>query len=136
MTEDLQAFLDKAKESLQASKLLAANQMYDFAGSRAYYTMFYIAEALLWQQGLSFSSHGAIIAAFGRELAKPGLVPTEFHRYLIDAQDKRTQADYGIDQEAKLTSEDVQALIQQSEYMIAWAEQHFGHPNHESPPPP
>ncbi|MFH7241613.1 MAG: HEPN domain-containing protein [Spirulina sp.] len=130
MTEDLQAFLDKAKESLQASKLLAANQMYDFAGSRAYYTMFYIAEALLWQQGLSFSSHGAVIAAFGRELAKPGLVPTEFHRSLIDAQDKRTQADYGIDQEAKLTSDNAQDLIQQSERMVEWAERHFGNPNY------
>lgn len=129
MTEDLQAFLNKAKESLQASKLLAANQMYDFAGSRAYYTMFYIAEALLWQQGLSFSSHSAVIAVFGRELAKPGFVPTEFHRYLIDAQDKRTQADYGIDQEAKLTSEDAQDLIQQSERMVEWAERHFGNPN-------
>ena len=37
MTANLSAFIDKAKESLAASKLLADNGLYDFAGSRAYY---------------------------------------------------------------------------------------------------
>ena len=83
MTANLSAFIDKAKESLAASKLLADNRLYDFAGSRAYYTMFYIAEAFLWQKGLSFSSHSAVISAFGKEIAKPGLVPVEFHRYWV-----------------------------------------------------
>ena len=122
MTAELSAYIDKAKESLTASKLLADNGLYDFAGARAYYTMFYIAEAFLWQKGLSFSSHAAVIAAFGRDLAKPGLVPVEFHRYLIDAQDKRTQADYGIDDATMLTQADVQTLINQSERFIQLAE--------------
>ena len=125
MTEELQNFVNKARSSLKASKLLEANQLYDFAGARAYYTMFYIAEALLWQRGLSFSSHSAVIAAFGKEIVRPGLAPTEFHRYLIDAHDKRTQADYGIDQDARLSPEDVQRLIEQSERMIEWAEQYL-----------
>jgi uncharacterized protein (UPF0332 family) len=56
--------------------------------------MFYIAEAFLWQQGFTFSSHAAVISCFGKEVAKKGIVPLEFHRYLIDAQDKRTQGDY------------------------------------------
>ena len=122
MTTELSAYVDKAKESLTASKLLADNGLYDFAGSRAYYTMFYIAEAFLWKKGLSFSSHAAVIAAFGRELAKPGIVPVEFHRYLIDAQDKRTQADYDIDDDTILTQSDVQTLISQSEQFIQLAE--------------
>ncbi len=122
MKPDLAAFISKAKESLAASKLLSANQLYDFAGSRAYYTMFYIAEAFLWKQGLSFSSHGAVIAGFGKEVAKKGLVPIEFHRYLIDAQDKRTQGDYNIEDEVKLGKEDVEILIQQSEQFIQQAE--------------
>lgn len=126
MNPDLAAFISKAKESLVASKLLAANQLYDFAGSRAYYTMFYIAEAFLWQQGLSFSSHAAVIAGFGKEIAKKGLVPIELHRYLIDAQDKRTQGDYNIEDEVKLSQEDVDCLIQQSEQFIQQAEEMLG----------
>lgn len=125
MKEKLQDFINKAKSSLSASKLLEANQMYDFAGSRAYYTMFYIAEAYLWEKGLSFSSHSAVIAAFGKEIVKPGLVPVEFHRYLIDAQEKRTQADYEIDQNISLGPKDIQILIQQSERMIHWAERNL-----------
>jgi uncharacterized protein (UPF0332 family) len=122
MTSQLQFFIDKAKESLAASKLLEENQLYDFAGARAYYTMFYIAEAFLWREGLSFSSHSAVISAFGREIARKGIVPIEFHRYLIDAQDKRTQGDYNIDDDIKLNREDVEQLIQQSEQFIQFAE--------------
>ncbi|MGF1461279.1 MAG: hypothetical protein ACFBSG_19905 [Leptolyngbyaceae cyanobacterium] len=57
--------------------------MHDFAASRANYTMFYIAEAFLWHKGLSFSSHAAVVSAFGREIAKPEIVPIQFHRYLL-----------------------------------------------------
>ena len=122
MTPRLSGYVDKAKESLAASKLLADNQMYNFAASRAYYTMVYIAEAFLWQKELSFSSDAAVISAFGKEIAKPGFVPTEFHRYLIDAQDKRTQADYDVE-ELSLTRAEVQTLISQSEKFIQEAEQ-------------
>ena len=36
-----------------------------------------------------------MIAAFGRRFAHTGVVPAEFHRYLIDGQDMRTIGDYG-----------------------------------------
>jgi len=122
MSFEVQAFIAKAQDSLAASKLLTANGLHDFAASRAYYTMFYIAEAFLWDRGLSFSSHAAVVSAFGREIAKPEIVPVQFHRYLLDAQDKRTQADYEIDADAKLMAEDVQQLIEQSEQFIQLAE--------------
>jgi uncharacterized protein (UPF0332 family) len=89
------ALLKKARDSLRGAKLLAEDGLYDFAASRAYYTMFYVAEALLLGKGLSFSKHTAVIAAFGRRFARPGVVPAEFHRYLIDGQDMRTVGDYG-----------------------------------------
>jgi uncharacterized protein (UPF0332 family) len=84
--------------------------------------MFYIAEAFLWEKGLSFSSHSAVIGAFGREIAKTGIVPAELHRYLIDAQDKRTQGDYGIDDDVQLSADDVKILILQSQKFIEIAE--------------
>jgi len=34
------ALLRKAAESLRAAELLATNELFDFAASRAYYTMF------------------------------------------------------------------------------------------------
>lgn len=56
--------------------------------------MFYVAEALLLGERLSFSRHAAVIAAFGQRFANTGIVPIEFHRYLIDGQDMRTIGDY------------------------------------------
>ncbi|MCU0547094.1 MAG: HEPN domain-containing protein [Oscillatoriaceae cyanobacterium Prado104] len=97
MTPEQTALLIKASESLRAAKLLAANALADFAASRAYYTMFYVAEAFLLGEDLAFSSHAAVISAFGREFARTGRVPVEFHRYLIDAQDIRNRGDYNID---------------------------------------
>lgn len=66
MTPEQAALLKKARDSLRGAKLLAGDELYDFAASRAYYTMFYVAEALLLGEGLSFSKHSAVIAAFGR----------------------------------------------------------------------
>lgn len=122
MKSETALFVEKAKESLAASKLLAANNLYDFAASRAYYTMFYIAEAFLWEKDLSFSSHSAVISNFGKAIARPGIVPIELHRYLIDAQDKRTQGDYSIDQSTRLNEAEVQELIRQSEQFIQLAD--------------
>jgi uncharacterized protein (UPF0332 family) len=45
MKLEVYKLIGKAKESLIASEILAQNKLYNFAGSRAYYTMFYIAEA-------------------------------------------------------------------------------------------
>jgi uncharacterized protein (UPF0332 family) len=56
--------------------------------------MFYAAEAALLAEDLSFSSHSAVIAAFGRRFAATEHVPRALHRYLIEAQDARHVGDY------------------------------------------
>jgi uncharacterized protein (UPF0332 family) len=96
MTPDQAALLRKAHSSLHAAKLLAGEKLFDFSVSRAYYTMFYVAEALLLGQNRSFSKHSAVLAAFGEHLTKPGLVPSQFHRYLLDGEDSRHVGDYDL----------------------------------------
>ncbi|WP_083993504.1 HEPN domain-containing protein [Picosynechococcus sp. PCC 8807] len=90
-----QNLMSKATESLEATKLLRDNQYFDYSVSRAYYTIFYLAEAFLEGEAKTFSSHAAVISAFGRDFAKLGKVPREFHRFLIDAQSLRQTGDYG-----------------------------------------
>jgi uncharacterized protein (UPF0332 family) len=102
----------KAQESLDAARLLAQQEHTEFAASRAYYTMFYLAQALLLKKGLSFSSHAAVIANFGKEYAKTGELDSRFHRNLILAQSERNVGDYGI-------GETVNA--QDAEKVIGWA---------------
>lgn len=73
---------------------MLADQGYtDFAASRIYYTMFYTAEALLLYRGLSYSSHSAVLAAYGKEYSKTSELDPKFHKYLIAAQDDRSQGD-------------------------------------------
>jgi uncharacterized protein (UPF0332 family)/predicted nucleotidyltransferase len=95
MTPHQLMLLRKAVDSLNAAKLLADQGYYDFAASRAYYTMFYGASALLLGEGFTFSKHSTVIALFGQHFAKTGRVPVEFHQYLIEAMKVRPAGDYG-----------------------------------------
>jgi uncharacterized protein (UPF0332 family) len=95
-TEDIQALIDKAKESLEVAQDILQSGHEGFAASRAYYAMFYVAQALLLELGQSYSKHSMVISAFGREFSKPGLLDPKFHRWLIDAQDLRNMGDYGV----------------------------------------
>ncbi len=69
----------------------------DFAAGRAYYAMFYAAEAALANTELQFRKHSGVHAAFGEHLAKPGLLDAKFHRWLLDAFDKRILGDYSYE---------------------------------------
>ena len=116
MTQDQELLLKKSRDSLHAARILLQEEMYDFSASRSYYAMFYAAQALLLSKELSFSKHSAVIAAFGREFAKPGIVPVELHRYLIEAQEDRNVGDYGIG--PGITQEEAQEQIARAEELI------------------
>lgn len=124
MTDEQQSLLLKAQQSLEAAKLLLTNNFPDYATSRAYYTMFYIAEAFLEGEGLSFSKHSAVISAFGREFAKPQRIPSDFHRFLIEAQELRTAGDYG--QPNAVTIDQAAEQIDPAEQFLAIAIQAIG----------
>ena len=55
MNKEQEFLVQKAQDSLRAAKILAGENLPDFAASRAYYAMFYIAEAFLVGENLSFS---------------------------------------------------------------------------------
>lgn len=109
MNPEVKALLEKAKRSQKVAAKLFKDGDVDFAASRAYYSLFYIAEALLLSRGLSFSSHSAVIANFGKEFAKTGLLNAKFHHYLTESQDRRNIGDYSI--LAEVTKEQVREML-------------------------
>ena len=121
MNANQQGLLTKARRSLAAARRLAADGDLDFAVSRAYYAMFYTAQAFLLGRGLRFSKHSAVIAAFGREFAKDDESLREFHHGIVEAQDARNAGDYQI--ELILAEEDVQAHLDRTDRFIRLAEQ-------------
>lgn len=124
MNDEQQKLLLKAQQSLEAAKLLLRNEYADYATSRAYYAMFYIASAFLEGERLTFSKHSAVIAAFGRAFAKPQRIPPEFHRYLIEAQELRTAGDYG--QLNAITIDQATEQIDRAEQFLAIAIREIG----------
>jgi uncharacterized protein (UPF0332 family) len=123
MKPQTQALLQKSERALRvAGRLLAEGDM-DFAAGRAYYAMFYAAEALLFEQGLTFSKHAGVHAAFGEHFAKTGRLDPKYHRYLLDAFAKRLQGDYGF--EAIPTPEETRELVAQAAEFLAVAQTHL-----------
>ena len=59
----IQRLLDLADESHKATKMMIDGSFVRFSAAQSYYTMFYLAEALLLSKGLTFSSYSAVIAA-------------------------------------------------------------------------
>ena len=114
MKPETKALLEKAGKSLEAAEILYRDGFLDFAASRAYYSLFYIAQAFLIEDDLSYSSQAAVISAFGKYYAKTGKVNARFHRYLLDAQDIRNVGDYGIG--SGVTAEQVSDIL-------AWAKE-------------
>jgi uncharacterized protein (UPF0332 family) len=87
--EEIKGMMAKARRYLDSAKLLSQAGDFDFAVSRLYYAMFYGAEALLLALGKAFSSHRAVMTAFGEHFIKSGLLPKEMHHWLHRAFEKR-----------------------------------------------
>ena len=92
--EEITALLSKSRESISAAKLLLSKEHCGFAAGRAYYAMFYVAEALLLSKGLTFSKHSGVISAMGEHFVKKGIIEHKFHRYILDAYEYREIGDY------------------------------------------
>lgn len=119
MNEVQQKVLEKAQKSIEVAKQINDTGYPEFAVSRAYYTMFYVASAFLEESDLSYGKHSAIIAAFGQYFAKTERVPKIYHRYLIEAEKLRKAADYNLD--IQISIDEASQLIQQAEDMLSFA---------------
>ncbi len=103
MNEYTQKLIDKALDAIEGAELLLDHGKTDLAAGRAYYALFYIAEALLNEKGLQFSKHGDVIGAYGREFSKTKLLDPKFHRWLRIGFDTRLVSDYHVDTNIEAT---------------------------------
>ncbi len=121
MIPEQEELVVKAKESLKAAKILIQNDLYDFAISRSYYSMFYISEAFLLGENLTFSKHSAVISAIGSKFVKTGKIPAVFHKNLTNAFNKRSSGDYETD--TGFTEKDALDQIIKAEEFINFAQE-------------
>jgi len=121
--QDIASLLQMAKESLEVAEDLFKSKHYGFSASRSYYAMFYTAEAILLTKDLSFSSHKAIISAFGKEYVKSGLLPQSLHQYLRNAYNLRQMGDYGFI--GAVSENKAKVLIEQTKNFIDSVEEYL-----------
>ena len=92
MTAEQLALVQKAERSIRGARVLMEDGLHEFAVSRAYSAMFYLAEALLLGEGLAFSKHSAVIAAFGQHFAKSGRLPRSSTPIFVRLRTSETSA--------------------------------------------
>jgi uncharacterized protein (UPF0332 family) len=112
MRNQISAWLDKARESQNASEFLLKGGHSSIAASQVFYTMFYIAKALLLSKDLDFSRESRVISAFGKEFKKLDMSGNDFHKNLIAARAIRDGNDFELD--CEVDEQSARQLIQQS----------------------
>ncbi len=101
--------LEKAARFIQSAELLFEDGDIDSAASRLYYAMFFVAEALLENLGLSFASHHAVLSAYGQHFAKTRELAPHYHQALLTAFSQRQLGDYQPN--SGLQPEDIALLL-------------------------
>jgi uncharacterized protein (UPF0332 family) len=116
MNKEIKALISKSKRAHKAAERLLAEGDYDFAASRAYYAMFYIAEALFLSRSLVTSKHSALLSLFYEHFVKTGEIDKSLHQDLHQAFELRQQGDYWA--EPDLSEEMVGDLLKRASNFI------------------
>ena len=81
--------IERAREDLDAARLLYDAGNYRIANNRAYYAIFHAMRAVLVFDNFDSSKHSGVIAEFRRRYIKEGTFPTEISKMTI-----RNASDY------------------------------------------
>ena len=89
------SLMHKAQESFEVARQLCQQEHLDFAAGRAYYAMYYLAEAALLEKDQAFSSHRSLHSGFFQEFTRTGIVDRVHHQSLVRGFELRQAGDYG-----------------------------------------
>ncbi|SFG89089.1 Uncharacterized protein, contains HEPN domain, UPF0332 family [Desulfotomaculum arcticum] len=109
-------------------RLLVAQQLFDLghymdAASKSYYAIFQAARAVLATIELDSRKHSGVISLFNLHFVKTGILPKEFRKIIISAQDLRLASDY--DDFYIVSRKDAEQSLQNARTFIAGIEQYL-----------
>ncbi len=119
MKDDVALHLARAKSDLEAARALTGAGFHAQAVSRAYYAVFYAAEAALLRLGETRSKHAGVIAAFGKRVVKEGGLEREIGAILHARFEQRLEADYG---RGEVSATDAEGALRDAERFVAAVE--------------
>jgi uncharacterized protein (UPF0332 family) len=112
MKGSTQQLLFNAEETLHPADILLKEEYLRDAVNRAYYAIFYVAEALLNEKDLRYSKHGTVHGAFAQHFIKTKIFDAKYHKLLTGAFRRRMLGDY--DEVARFSSEEVIEILEQA----------------------
>jgi len=99
MIQEILGLLKKSKHAIKVAEDLLIKGYPSDSASKAYYAIFYAAQALLKSAKIDVIKHSAVEAAIGYHFVKNGKIEQKYHRILLDARKLREIADYDIQEE-------------------------------------
>lgn len=94
--DEEQILLEKAKEKIEVAKDLLQDGHYSDTVSRAYYSMFFSARALLHAKNIHPRTHRGVMVKLGEEYVSKGKISKQLFSEFASAQEEREKADYGL----------------------------------------
>ena len=123
MNEDIELYLQTARETLEDASILICQRRFPAAVSRAYHAMFYAASAMLLDIGLKVESHYGVKVKFGEMFVKAEKVDRRFGEMLAHAYDLRQDADYDLGTRAGITRQVAEREYRKASDFLRMAEQ-------------
>jgi len=119
--QEIALYIETAKEMLQASRVLLENDFYTSAINRAYYAVFYAANALLLTKEISQGKHSGVISAFRQHFIKTGVIAPEYSQIYGRLMEDRHESDYEI--EAAIDKQDAESNLMDAERFVQEVQQ-------------
>ena len=117
--------VERANESLQEGKILAAKASWNGAANRLYYASFHIISAYLAEKEIKATTHSGLKANFNKELVKTGKISKDKGALFNRLFELRQEADY--DDFVKMEESDISPLIPEIEVLIKQIESIVNH---------
>lgn len=115
--QEIALYLENAHEMLKAAQVMLDNDFYTSAINRAYYAIFYAANALLVTKGVNQKKHSGVIAAFRQHFVKTGLIDTQFSDSYGRVMGNRHSSDYELD--STLSKSDAIKDLEEARHFVA-----------------
>ena len=94
--QEIYLHIENAEEMLEAAQVMLNNDFYTSVVNRAYYSVFYAANAMLLTKGLSRKKHSGVISLFRKEFVKTNLLPIEYSEIYGRIMSNRQASDYEL----------------------------------------
>jgi len=120
VTPEAALHLAKARQELGKARAMLGIALADEAGRTAYLAGFHAAQAFIFERtGRAPKTHSGVRSQFGARAREEPTIGPELRRFLTDAYDLKSVADYALGEDAVVSPEDAAEAIATADRFVA-----------------